>query len=82
VFATMGDGTAGPRHRRWAAVVLLVATAAFVFSPHDLASRNGPSWRPWEHLMVNTYPIMAIVFLAGTAWLALRRRESAVVQPR
>jgi alpha-1,2-mannosyltransferase len=82
VFATMGDETASPRHRRWAAVVLLVATAAFVFSPHDLASRNGPSWRPWEHLMVNTYPIMAIVFLAGTAWLALRRRESAVVQPR
>lgn len=75
-FATMSDDTASSRRRRWAAVVLLVVTVAFVESPHDLASRNGPSWRPWEHLVVNTYPIMAIVFLVVAARLALRRREA------
>lgn len=69
--------TTSSRLRRWAVVVLLVVTAAFVVSPHDLASRNGPSWRPWEHLVVNTYPAMAIVFLVVVAWLALRRREAA-----
>jgi alpha-1,2-mannosyltransferase len=75
-FTTMSDDTASSRRRRGAVVVLLVVTAAFVESPHDFASRNGPSWRPWEHLVVNTYPIMAIVFLVVVAWLALRRREA------
>jgi alpha-1,2-mannosyltransferase len=74
VFATMSDDTASSRRRGWAVVVLLTVTAAFVMSPHDLASRNGPSWRPWEHLVVHTYPVVAIVFLVVTAWLALRRR--------
>lgn len=76
VFATMSDDTASPRRRRGAVVVLVVVTAVFVMSPHDLASRNGPSWQPWEHLIVNTYPIMAIAFLGVTAWLALRRRDA------
>jgi alpha-1,2-mannosyltransferase len=75
-FTTMSDDTASARLRRGAVVVLLVVTAASVESPHDLASRNGPSWRPWEHLVVNTYPIMAIVFLAVVACLALRRRKA------
>jgi hypothetical protein len=33
-----------------------------------------------EHLVVHTYPIMAIVFLV-VACLALRRREAAVGGP-
>ena len=57
-------------------MVLVVATAAFTESPHDLASRNGPSWRPWEYVAVNTYPIMAIAFLVVVACLAYRRREA------
>jgi alpha-1,2-mannosyltransferase len=80
VFATMSDDTASPRRRRGAVVVLLVVTAAFVFSPHDLASQNGPSWRPWEHLVVHTYPIMAIVFLVVVAWLSLSRRKADRVE--
>jgi alpha-1,2-mannosyltransferase len=75
-FATMSDDTASPRRRRWAVVVLLVVTAAFVMSPHDLASPNGPSWHPWEHLVVHTYPIVAIVFLVVVACLALRHRKA------
>jgi alpha-1,2-mannosyltransferase len=78
-FATMSDDTASSRVRRGAAVVLLVVTVAFVFSPHDLASPNGPSWRPWEHLVVHTYPTMAIVFLVVVACLALRRRKAGRV---
>jgi alpha-1,2-mannosyltransferase len=79
-FATMGDDTASSRRRRGAVVVLLVVTAAFVESPHDLASPNGPSWRPWEHLVVHTYPIMAIVFLVVVAWLAFRRRVAVIAR--
>lgn len=75
-FATMSDDTASSRRRRGAVVVLLVVTAAFVFSPHDLAAQNGPSWRPWEHLVVHTYPIVAIVFLVVVAYLALRGRRA------
>jgi alpha-1,2-mannosyltransferase len=75
-FTTMSDDTASPRRRRGAAVVLLVVTAAFVFSPHDLASRNGPFWHRWEHLVVHTYPITAIGFLFVVACLALRRRQT------
>jgi alpha-1,2-mannosyltransferase len=80
VFATMSDDTASSRRRRGAVVVLLMVTAAFVMSPHDLASQNGPSWRPWEHLVVHTYPIMAIVFLVVVAWLSLSRRKADRVE--
>ena len=76
-FATMSDDTASPRRRRGAVAVLLVATAAFVVSPHHVASPNGPSWRSWEHLVVNTYPAIAIVFLVVVAFLALRRRKAS-----
>jgi alpha-1,2-mannosyltransferase len=75
--ATMSAGTASSRRRRGSVMVLVAVTAAFVFSPHDLASRNGPSWRPWEHLVVHTYPIVAIGFLVVVACLALRRRAES-----
>ncbi|HEX6359314.1 glycosyltransferase 87 family protein [Actinophytocola sp.] len=80
-FATIGDDTASSRRRRGAVVVLLVVTAAFVVSPHLLASPNGPSWLPWEHLVINTYPITAIGFLVVVARLAHRRREADVERP-
>ncbi|TDV49696.1 glycosyltransferase family 87 protein [Actinophytocola oryzae] len=81
VFTTLADETASTRRRRWAVVVPAVASVAFVVSPHDLASQNGPSWSPWEHLVVHTYPVVAIAFLVVAARLALRRRHAGTAAP-
>ncbi|OLF15031.1 hypothetical protein BU204_24060 [Actinophytocola xanthii] len=76
-LATMHADEASSRHARRGVVVLLVVTAAFMVSPHDFASRNGPFWQPWEHLVVHTYPVMAVVFLLVLAYHSLRRRATA-----
>ncbi|WP_370933196.1 glycosyltransferase 87 family protein [Amycolatopsis sp. cg13] len=68
-----------------AAVALIVGVAVFIAAPHTLVPSSGMkelAWTPWQHLVGDSYLILALVFLAGHLFTLQPARVPALERVR
>lgn len=70
-FAVTGSSATA---RKSGCYALIACTALLLLGPQILTPAEGP-WASWQHVLVNTYPLLALAVLSVAAHRLVRRRE-------